>query len=64
MWNLGLFRSAPAFMNMLIASLKIIADYYPQRLHKAFVIDPPSLFSYLWKVRYDQCSNKNSILVV
>ncbi|KAG8370008.1 hypothetical protein BUALT_Bualt14G0072900 [Buddleja alternifolia] len=36
-------------MNMLLATLKIIADYYPGRLHKAFVIDPPSLFSYLWK---------------
>ncbi|KAK6117161.1 hypothetical protein DH2020_049040 [Rehmannia glutinosa] len=45
----GFFRSAPAFMNMLLATLKIIADYYPGRLHKAFVIDPPSLFSYLWK---------------
>ncbi|XP_022862823.1 uncharacterized protein LOC111383008 [Olea europaea var. sylvestris] len=43
------FRSAAAFMNMLLATLKILADYYPGRLHKAFVIDPPSLFSYLWK---------------
>ncbi|KAH6838037.1 Sec14p-like phosphatidylinositol transfer family protein [Perilla frutescens var. hirtella] len=49
LFDASLFRSAPAFMNMLVASLKIIADYYPQRLHKAFVIDPPSLFSYLWK---------------
>lgn len=37
-------------MNMYLATLKIIADYYPAQLHKAFVIDPPSLFSYLWKV--------------
>ncbi|EHA8586732.1 putative SEC14 cytosolic factor [Cocos nucifera] len=29
--------------------LKIISDYYPGRLHKAFVIDPPSFFAYLWK---------------
>ncbi|WOH16044.1 hypothetical protein DCAR_0935593 [Daucus carota subsp. sativus] len=43
------FRSGAAFMNMLLATLKIIADYYPSRLHKAFVIDPPSIFSYLWK---------------
>ncbi|GFZ14105.1 Sec14p-like phosphatidylinositol transfer family protein [Actinidia rufa] len=45
----GFYRSASAFMNMLLAILKIIAEYYPGRLHKAFVIDPPSLFSYLWK---------------
>ncbi|WOG83302.1 hypothetical protein DCAR_0102477 [Daucus carota subsp. sativus] len=43
------FRSGPAFMNMLLTTMKIIADYYPSRLHKAFVIDPPSIFSYLWK---------------
>ncbi|GER44681.1 Sec14p-like phosphatidylinositol transfer family protein [Striga asiatica] len=45
----GFFRSASAFMNMLLTTLKIIADYYPARLHRAFVIDPPSLFTYLWK---------------
>ncbi|KAL8481815.1 hypothetical protein ACS0TY_028094 [Phlomoides rotata] len=49
LFDASFFRSAPAFMNMLLATLKIIADYYPRRLHKAFVIDPPSLFSYLWK---------------
>ncbi|XP_022748958.1 uncharacterized protein LOC111298506 [Durio zibethinus] len=43
------FRSASAFMNLLLAALKIVADYYPGRLYKAFVIDPPALFSYLWK---------------
>ncbi|KAL9140144.1 hypothetical protein ABFS82_14G016600 [Erythranthe guttata] len=49
LFDAGFFRSASAFMNMLLATLKIISDYYPQMLHKAFVIDPPSLFSYLWK---------------
>ncbi|CAK9186371.1 unnamed protein product [Ilex paraguariensis] len=29
--------------------MKIISDFYPGRIHRAFVIDPPSLFSYLWK---------------
>ncbi|TYI92143.1 hypothetical protein E1A91_D02G047100v1 [Gossypium mustelinum] len=43
------FRSASAFMNLLLAALKIVGEYYPGRLYKAFVIDPPSLFSYLWK---------------
>lgn len=33
-----------------MGTLKIVADYYPGRLHRAFVIDPPSLFSVLWKV--------------
>ncbi|KAK6929968.1 CRAL-TRIO lipid binding domain [Dillenia turbinata] len=42
-------ESASAFMNILLSTLKVMADYYPGRLHKAFVIDPPSLFSYLWK---------------
>ncbi|KAJ8643500.1 hypothetical protein MRB53_005248 [Persea americana] len=43
------FRSASAFLNLLLATLKIVSEYYPGRLHKAFVIDPPSLFSCLWK---------------
>ncbi|KAG8096983.1 hypothetical protein GUJ93_ZPchr0013g35888 [Zizania palustris] len=45
------FRSASAFLNLLMGTLKIVADYYPGRLHRAFVIDPPSLFSVLWGVR-------------
>ncbi|TXG72048.1 hypothetical protein EZV62_000627 [Acer yangbiense] len=44
-----LFDATPAFMNLLLTTLKIVAEYYPGRLYKAFVIDPPSLFSYLWK---------------
>ncbi|KAH8495783.1 hypothetical protein H0E87_018824 [Populus deltoides] len=47
--TIGFFRSASAFMNLLLGTLKIVAEYYPGRLYKAFVIDPPSLFSYLWK---------------
>ncbi|KAL6188772.1 hypothetical protein ACLB2K_040163 [Fragaria x ananassa] len=42
-------KSASAFMNLLLATLKIVAEYYPGRLFQAFVIDPPSLFSYFWK---------------
>ncbi|WZZ19507.1 hypothetical protein YC2023_112596 [Brassica napus] len=44
-----LFKSASAFMNILVTTLRIVAEYYPCRLYKTFVIDPPSLFSYLWK---------------
>jgi hypothetical protein len=51
----GFFRSASAFLNLLMGTLKIVADYYPGRLHRAFVIDPPSLFSVLWKVRAVSC---------
>ncbi|MED6193843.1 hypothetical protein PIB30_023071 [Stylosanthes scabra] len=43
------YRSASAFMNLLLAALKLVGDYYPGRLFKAFVIDPPSLFAYMWK---------------
>ncbi|KAG6432245.1 hypothetical protein SASPL_103820 [Salvia splendens] len=49
LFDASFFRSASSFMNMLLATLKILGDQYPGRLHKAFVIDPPSLFSYLWK---------------
>ncbi|XP_062150382.1 uncharacterized protein LOC133858951 [Alnus glutinosa] len=49
LFDASFFRSASAFMNLLLATLKTVAEYYPGRLHKAFVIDPPSLFSYLWK---------------
>ncbi|KAI4373954.1 hypothetical protein MLD38_012011 [Melastoma candidum] len=48
-FDAGLFRSGSAFVSMLMATLKMMGDYYPGRLHRAFVVDPPSLFSYLWK---------------
>ncbi|KAE9453171.1 hypothetical protein C3L33_14913, partial [Rhododendron williamsianum] len=49
LFDASFYRSGSAFMNTLVATLKMIADYYPGRVHKVFVIDPPSLFSYLWK---------------
>uniref|UniRef100_A0A804LG78 CRAL-TRIO domain-containing protein n=1 Tax=Zea mays TaxID=4577 RepID=A0A804LG78_MAIZE len=49
LFDASFFRSASAFLNLLMGTLKIVADYYPGRLHRAFVIDPPSLFSVLWK---------------
>ncbi|KAF6162747.1 hypothetical protein GIB67_029016 [Kingdonia uniflora] len=49
LFDASFFRSGSAFMNLLLVSLKIVGEYYPGRLHKAFVIDPPSLFSVLWK---------------
>ncbi|CAN7097023.1 SEC14 cytosolic factor-like [Brassica rapa] len=49
LFDASLFKSASAFMNILVTTLRIVAEYYPCRLYKTFVIDPPSLFSYLWK---------------
>lgn len=49
LFDASFFRSASAFMSIIIPTLKIMAEHYPLRLHKAFVIDPPSYFSYLWK---------------
>ncbi|XP_010488265.1 PREDICTED: uncharacterized protein LOC104766138 [Camelina sativa] len=49
LFDASFFRSSSAFANLLLATLKIIADYYPCRLYKAFIIDPPSFFSYIWK---------------
>ncbi|CAA7026537.1 unnamed protein product [Microthlaspi erraticum] len=49
LFDASFFKSASAFMNILVTTLKIVAEYYPCRLFKTFVIDPPSLFSYLWK---------------
>ncbi|XP_057485274.1 uncharacterized protein LOC130771637 [Actinidia eriantha] len=49
LFDASFYRSASAFMSMLLATLKMMAEFYPGRLYKAFVIDPPSLFSYLWK---------------
>lgn len=46
----GGFRSASASLNLFMGTLKIISEYYPGRLHRAFVVDPPSVFPYLWKV--------------
>ncbi|KAK3021572.1 hypothetical protein RJ639_046279 [Escallonia herrerae] len=49
LFDASFFRSASAFMNVLLGTLKMVGEFYPCRLHKAFVIDPPSVFSYLWK---------------
>uniref|UniRef100_A0A1D1XQI5 Random slug protein 5 n=1 Tax=Anthurium amnicola TaxID=1678845 RepID=A0A1D1XQI5_9ARAE len=49
LFDASFFRSASAFLNLFMGTLKIISEYYPGRLHRAFVVDPPSLFSYLWK---------------
>ncbi|XP_065010085.1 uncharacterized protein LOC135585600 isoform X1 [Musa acuminata AAA Group] len=57
LFDASYFRSPKSFLQLFMGTLKIISDYYPGRLHKAFVIDPPSLFSCLWKV-YDLDADK------
>lgn len=48
-WTIaGFFKLATAFLNSWPASLKIMLEYYPGRLHKQLVINPPLLFSCLW----------------
>ncbi|XVF66674.1 hypothetical protein PTKIN_Ptkin10aG0056000 [Pterospermum kingtungense] len=49
LFDASFFRSASAFLNLFLPALKTVANYYPGRLHKAFVLDSPSMFSYLWK---------------
>ncbi|KAF7806853.1 Sec14p-like phosphatidylinositol transfer family protein isoform 1 [Senna tora] len=49
LFDASYYRSASVLMNVLVGALKIVGEYYPGRLHKAFVIDPPSLFTYMWK---------------
>ncbi|GLJ22030.1 hypothetical protein SUGI_0412760 [Cryptomeria japonica] len=48
-FDAGYFRSGSTCLSLIMATLKILADYYPGRLAKAFVVDPPSMFNYLWK---------------
>jgi hypothetical protein len=42
--------SAPSPSGIL-TTLKILADHYPERLAKAFIVDASSMFYYVWKVR-------------
>ncbi|KAK8948738.1 hypothetical protein KSP39_PZI005124 [Platanthera zijinensis] len=49
LFDAGFFKSSPALLNLLMCTLKIVGDYYPGRLHRAFVVDPLPLFHYLWK---------------
>ncbi|XP_031489463.1 uncharacterized protein LOC116257016 isoform X2 [Nymphaea colorata] len=45
----GCFKSASACLNIVVSTFNVLGEYYPGRLVRAFIIDPPSLFSYLWK---------------
>ncbi|KAG6533341.1 hypothetical protein ZIOFF_007208 [Zingiber officinale] len=49
LFDASFYRSPKAFLNVFLGTLKVVSDYYPGRLHQAFVIDPPSLFSFMWK---------------
>ncbi|XP_074581726.1 uncharacterized protein LOC141838211 [Curcuma longa] len=49
LFDASFFRSPKAFLSLFLGTLKLVSEYYPGRLHRAIVIDPPSLFSCLWK---------------
>ncbi|CAN8258465.1 unnamed protein product [Cochlearia groenlandica] len=49
LFDASFIRSSSAFANLLLAILKIMADYYPCLLYQSFIINPPSFFSYIWK---------------
>lgn len=44
------FISGSTCLSLIMETLKKLVDYYPGRLAKAFVVDPPLMFNYLWKV--------------
>jgi uncharacterized protein (DUF2249 family) len=45
----------------ILATLRIIADHYPERLAKAFIVDASSMFYYAWKVGRPFCTCKNKL---
>jgi hypothetical protein len=45
----------------ILATLRIIADHYPERLAKAFIVDASSMFYYAWKVGRPFCMCKNKL---
>ncbi|CAM6068198.1 unnamed protein product [Sphagnum tenellum] len=45
----------------ILATLRIIADHYPERLAKAFIVDASSMFYYAWKVGKPFCILPSSI---
>lgn len=49
--------SAPSPSGIL-TTLKILADHYPERLAKAFIVDASSVFYYVWKVRIISSSSR------
>ncbi|XP_042423748.1 uncharacterized protein LOC122011423 [Zingiber officinale] len=49
LFDASFFRSPKTFLSLFLGTLKLVSEYYPGRLHRAMVIDPPSLFSCLWK---------------
>ena len=44
----GYSRANSPPINVSLATLRILADSYPERLHKVLIIDAPSIFSILW----------------
>ncbi|GAQ80813.1 Sec14p-like phosphatidylinositol transfer family protein [Klebsormidium nitens] len=45
----GYSRANSPPLSVSYATMKILADHYPERLKTAFIVDAPSIFSFLWK---------------
>jgi hypothetical protein len=45
----------------ILATLRIIAEHYPERLAKAFIVDASSVFYYAWKVGRPFCMCKSKL---
>jgi hypothetical protein len=42
--------NAPA-LSVTLGVLQLLANHYPERLYKAYVVNAPSIFQMAWKVR-------------
>lgn len=48
---LHFFESSHCLLRKSLATTSFMQDQYPERLKTAFIVDAPSVFYYLWKVR-------------
>ena len=46
----GMTRSNSPPVSVSLATLRIFANHYPERLHRCFFVDAPAVFGYLWAV--------------
>ena len=44
----GYSRANSPPLNVSLATLRVLADCYPERLHRVLMVDAPSVFSFLW----------------
>ncbi|MEW5306164.1 MAG: hypothetical protein WDW36_008651 [Sanguina aurantia] len=44
----GYSRANSPPLSVSLATLRVLVDHYPERLHMCFIVDAPSIFSLLW----------------